>query len=81
MCYNNNMGMVCGLCQIHHGIHPLSKSKVWNEELSVRYLSGTIRGHVMESNNVKHSIHLISVEKEFANQNSLLIKESKEMQK
>ena len=42
LCYVDNEGMFCALCQSHNGMHPQSKLTVWNKEPNVRYRPETI---------------------------------------
>ena len=79
LCYVDGIGMFCALCQMHNGMNPQSKSKIWNEEPSVRYRPDTIRGHL--SNDGEESMHLISVEKEFNKYKSPFTKQKKENEK
>ena len=78
LCYVDNEGMFCALCQSHNGMHLQSKLTVWNKEPNVRYRPETIRGHFVKVEDLKDTMHSISVEKEHLKQSSFIIKEHQE---
>ena len=41
-CYVDGVRFFCGFCQMHNSLHPLSKSKGWNETPNVRYKPETV---------------------------------------
>ena len=81
LCYVNNGGMFCALCQSHNGMHPQSKLTVWNKEPNVRYRPKTICSHFIKAKDVKDTMHSISAEKEHLKQSSFFVKEHQEKER
>ena len=81
MCYVDNEGMFCALCQSHNGMHPQSKLTVWNKEPNVRYRPETMRGLFIKAEDVKDAMHSISAQKEHLKQSSFFDKEHQEKER
>ena len=81
LCYVDNKGMFCALCQSHNGVHPQSKLTAWNKVPNVRYRPKTISGHFVKTEDAKDTMHSISTEKEHLKQSSFFAKEHQEKER
>ena len=75
LCYVDNKGMFCALCQSHNGMHWQSKITVCNKKRNLRYRPETIRGHFIKAKDVKYTMHYISAQKEDLKHLSFFIRE------